>query len=157
MKKDYLWFTILGLLLFGYVLDQIAGPISFSSKNPYAFLSHSTLTTYPLSAVSIAAKAIGLTLIFTTAFSYLRSAHLLKAIIFFILGSLVQLYAIQQLATRSQVTPLPWTISLAYAGALLLIPAIIHLLQSLFEGAHQAIVKELKPIQHNLKKDSLTD
>lgn len=157
MKKDYLWFTIFGLLLFSYVLDQIAGPITFAAKNPYAFLSPPTLSTYPLSAVSIAAKAIGLMLIFVTGFSYLKGLHIFKAIIFFILGSLVQLYAIQQLATRGQVTPIQWTLGIAYAGALLLIPTLIQLLQGLFQGAHQAIVNELKPIQHNLKKAPPTD
>lgn len=152
MKKDYLWFTILGLLLFGYVLDQIAGPITFTAKNPYAFLAGPTLSTYPLSAVSIATKAVALMLIFTTAFSYLKGAHIFKAITFFILGSLVQLYAIQQLATRGRVTPIQWTLGIAYAGALLILPTIIQLLQGLFQGAHQAIVNELKPVQHPLPR-----
>jgi hypothetical protein len=157
MKKDYLWFTILGLLLFSYVLDQIAGPVTFSAKNPYAFLAAPTLSTYPLSAVSIAAKALGLMLVFVTAFSYLHRAHILKAITFFILGSLVQLYAIQQLATRGQVTPIQWTLGIAYAGALLLIPAALQLIQGLLQGAHQAIVKEIAPIKHDLKKTTTTN
>jgi hypothetical protein len=133
-------------------LDQIAGPVTFTAKNPYAFLAAPTLSTYPLTAVSIVTKALGLMLVFITAFSYIKHAHVLKAITFFILGSLVQLYAIQQLATRGQVTPIQWTLGIAYAGALLLIPAALQLIQGLFQGAHQAIVKELKPVQHDLKK-----
>lgn len=152
MKKDYLWFTIVGLFIFGYVLDQISGPISFPSKNPYAFLSSSFLSTYPLTAVSIAAKALGLMLALVTLASYLKHLHILKAILFFFIGSLAQLYAIQQLATKGKVTPIPWTIGIAYAGALLLLPAIFQLLHGLFSSAHQAITKEILPVKHNLKQ-----
>lgn len=156
MKKDYFWFTIVGLFIFGYVLDQISGPIAFANKNPYAFLSGPNLSTYPLTAVSIMAKAVGIMFALITLASYIKGAHLLKAIFFFFIGSLAQLYAIQQLATRGKITTIPWTIGIAYAGALLLLPAAFQLLQALLSSAHQAIKQEILPVKHDLPRPPTT-
>lgn len=152
MKKDYFWFTILGLLIFGYVLDRIAGPINLGIKNPYLFLTNTTLMTYPFTAVSIAAKAIALAGLFTMGMSYFSKAHFVKATILFFLAALGQLYTIQQLATHGKVTPIEWTLAIAFSGVLLLPIIIIHILQGVFSSARHAIVKEIQPIRHDLPR-----
>jgi hypothetical protein len=152
MKKDYLWFTIIGLLILGYVLDSIAGPITLNLRNPYQFMGNSFLSTYPLTAVSVAAKAISLIGVIVMAFSYIRISPFIKASVLFVIAAIGELYAIQQLATKSTVTPITWTLGIAYAGLLALLPLFVYILSGVFGSAHRALVKELKPIQYNLKK-----
>lgn len=154
MKKDYFWITVLGLIILSYVLDQISSPISVRLRNPYAFITQVNLSTYPLSAVSIAAKAIALATSLILAFSYLKISPFIKAIVLFFLASLGQLYAIQQLATNGKLTPITWTLGVAFAGVISIMPIIIYLIQGLFSSAQKAIVKELKPQQSDLKSYS---
>lgn len=152
MKKDYFWFTVIGLLIFGYVLDRISGPISLGIKNPYLFLKTTTLMTYPFTAVSIAAKAIALAGIALIGMSYFPKAYFVKATLLFFIAALGQLYTIQQLATNGKVTPIEWTLAIAYTGVILLPIILIHVLQGMFSSAHKAIVKEIQPIRHDLPR-----
>ncbi len=152
MKKDYFWITVVGLLILSYVLDQISGPIGLKLKNPYLFIQQTHLSMYPLSAVAIAAKSIAITLIFVLGFSYLKISPFIKAIVLFFFAALGQLYAIQQLATNGTVTSFTWTLGIAFAGLICLIPIAIYLIKGAFSSAHQALIKEIKPVQHNLKQ-----
>jgi hypothetical protein len=154
MKKDYVWFTIIGLLIFSYILDRISPPAGLQAtlRNPYQLLSADILGRFPLTAVSIAAKAISITGILTLGLSYIFKAPLIKASILFVLAGLAQLYAIQQLATHGTVTPIEWTLGIAYAGIVTLFPTIIFLLQGIFSSAKSAIVKEIKPVRHDLRQ-----
>ena len=151
MKKDYVWFTIIGLLIFSFVLDRISGPITLNVRNPYLFINSFTLSTYPLTAVSVVSKAIALAAVLIMSLSYLVRAPYLKASLLFVLGGLAQLYAIQQLATRGQVTPVEWTLGIAFAGVYLVPFIIIYILQGMFTAAHHAIIKEILPVKHDLK------
>jgi hypothetical protein len=159
MKKDYIWFTIIGLLIFSYILDRISPPIGLQAtlRNPYQLLTADILSRFPLTAVSIAAKAISITGILTLSLSYIFKASLIKASILFVLAGLAQLYAIQQLAIRGTVTPIEWTLGIAYAGIATLLPTIIFLLQGIFSSAKTAIVKEIKPVRHDLRQPPTPD
>jgi hypothetical protein len=159
MKKDYVWYTLLGLFIFGFVLNRISGTIDLGIKNPYQFLNPTTLMTYPFSAVGIAAYSLAIAGTLMVAFSYLSRAYYVKAAILFFLAALGQLYAIQQLATRSRVTPTEVTLAIAFAGVLFLPYVVLLILKGLFSSAHHAIVKEITPQQSNLKdyqKDTST-
>jgi exosortase/archaeosortase len=152
MKKEYLWYTLFGLFIFGFVLNKIAGPIQPGFRNPYQFLNPSALTTYPFSAVGIAAYAIAVAGSLMLAFSYLSKSYYFKAAILFVFAALAQLYAIQQLATRSTVTPTEWTLAIAFAGVLFLPFVVFLIFQGIFTSAHRAIVKEITPVRPNLKE-----
>lgn len=154
MKKDYVWFTIIGLLIFSYILDRISPPVGLEAtlRNPYQLLAADILARYPLSVVSIAAKAISITGILTLGLGYIFKAPLIKASILFVLAGLAQLYAIQQLATRGTVTPIEWTLGISYTGLVTLLPIVIYFLQGIFSSAKTAIVKEIKPVRHDLRQ-----
>jgi hypothetical protein len=151
MKKDYIWFTIIGLLVFSFVLDRISGPIALNVRNPYLFINSFTLGTYPLTAVSVAAKAVALAAVLIMCLSYIVKVPYVKASLLFVLGGLAQLYAIQQLATRGQVTPTEWTLGIAFAGICLVPFVFIYILEGIFTAAHHAIIKEIMPVKHDLK------
>lgn len=153
MKKDYFWFTIIGLLILSYVLDSIAGPLALNLKNPFQFLSGPLLSTYPLTAVSVAAKAVSLLGIIVLTFSYIRISPFVKATVLFVVAAIGELYAIQQLATKSHVTPITWTLGIAYAGLIALLPLFYYILSGTIGSAHRALVKELKPVRYDLKKN----
>ena len=152
MKKDYFWFTIIGLLIFSFVLDRISGPITLNVRNPYLFLNSTVLSTFPLTAVSVAAKAIALAAAIILSLSYLIKLSYIKASLLFVLGGLAQLYAIQQLATSGQVTPIEWTLGIAFAGVLFLPFMVFYILEGIFTAAHHAIIKEILPVKHELPR-----
>jgi len=141
MKKEYFSLVIIGIFLAAYVLNYLAGPVVISLKNPWQFLTTVSLSKYPFTAVEISLKTIALFLSLILALSLIEKNYFLKAIITLILGALGILYAIQQIATSSRVTPIQWTLSFAYAG-LTLIPAIgYYLMRGVIESVYGKLTK----------------
>lgn len=128
MEKKYLIFTVAGLVIFGYVLDYVSGPIYLTLENPFAFLQKESISMYPLTAVSIAAKTLAIVIVVPLTLSFINKKYVIKSITLFVLAALCELYAIQQLATGQMTTPIQWTLAIAYAGIGLLIPSIFYLL-----------------------------
>lgn len=142
MIKEYLLITIVGLFLASYVLNYFAGPVVISVKNPLQFLTTASLSKYPFTAVEIGLRTIALFLSLILALSLMEKNYFLKAIIALVLGALGILYAIQQIATFSRVTPIQWTLSFAYTG-LILLPAIgYYLIRGLIEGVFLGLTKD---------------
>lgn len=140
MKKEYILFFATGLFIFGYVLDSISGPIVLAIKNPFLFyLNSEILSVYPLTAVSIGVKILTIIVTTTLLLSLINKQYVLKSIISFILAATLVLYAIQQFATGSIITPVQWTISFAFAGVGLLVPTIFYLLIGLFKRTKKAL------------------
>lgn len=141
MKKEYLLITAIGLFLASSVLNYFAGPVVISVKNPLQFLAPVVLSKYPFTAVEISLKTMALFLSLILALSLMEKNYFLKAIISFVLGALGILYAIQQIATHSRVTPIQWTLSFAYIG-FTLIPAIgYYLIRGIIEGTYTKLTK----------------
>lgn len=128
MEKKYFIFTAIGLVIFGYVLDYISGPIYLVLTNPFSFLEQASISMYPLTAVSIAAKTLAIIISVPLALSYMSRKYILKCISIFVLAALCELYAIQQIATGQMTTPIQWTLAIAYAGVGLLIPSLFYLI-----------------------------
>jgi len=141
MKKEYGIATIAGLVIFGYILDTISGPIILTLTNPYAFLATETLSIYPLTTVSIAAKTLAIIIAAPLLLSFIEKKYIFKSVILFVFAALLELYAIQQLATGLLITPIQWTLSFAYAGIGLLIPSFCYLLLGLFSGGKKTLDK----------------
>ena len=144
MKKEYLLITVAGLFLASYVLNYFAGPVVISVKNPLQFLTTASLSKYPFTAVEIGLRTLALFLSLILVFSLMEKNYFLKAIISLIVGTLEILYAIQQIATLSRLTPIQWTLSFAYAG-LTLLPAIVYyLIRGVIEGVFIRLTKDKK-------------
>lgn len=141
MKKEYLFLVVVGFFLASYVLNFLAGPVIISLKSPFQFLLAANLAKYPFTAVEIALKTIALALSLILILSLMEKNYLLKAVIVLIAGAMGILYAIQQIATSTRVTPIQWTLAFAYAGFLLSPAIIYYLIRGVVEGAYEGLTK----------------
>lgn len=130
MKKEYLFILAAALIILAYGIDSISGKILLDVKNPYQFLNSPLISRYPLTTLGIFSRTIGLFLSVWLILSFISNYHFQKAIFLFIVFVLSNLYAIQQLATGMKITTVQWTISIAYASSLLLIPLVYYLIKS---------------------------
>jgi hypothetical protein len=153
MKKENFLVVVAALYILAYVLDHLAGPVSIIVKNPFAFLSSVYLTKFPFTAVAIGSRPLALTFSLILLFSFVNGAYFIKALVFFFLGTLAELYAVQQIATGMRMTPIQWTLSFAYSGLILIIPIIYYLLRGMVGSLHSTIVNQEEPINNDDSKD----
>lgn len=143
MKKEYLFIFSLVLIFLAQGIDSISGRLAFSVKNPYQFLSSPLTSQYPLTTLGIFCRSIGLFIAIWLLFSLISGLNFQKAIALFIIFVLSNLFSIQQLATGVKVTTVQWTISIAYASSLLLIPLVFYLIKS----ATTTVARKITPKQ----------
>ena len=142
MKKEYTAVIAISLFLFGYVLEALSGNVTLPAlSSPSSFLNPTILNRYPFTATAIAVRTAAIVISVLLVLSFVAIKKHLKAVIIFVLAALLELYAIQQLATGMKVTPVEWTLSFAYS-AILLAPAVVFfLIAGMFEAAHKALTK----------------
>lgn len=133
MKQEFWLATIIGLVVFAYVLDLIVNPLTVVLPTPYHFFTSGALTNYPFTTVSIIIKAIAIFITPLLALSFSGISKLIKGIIVFIAAGLLQLYALQDVATETHTVPLEWSLSFTLAGVALLIPSVIFLIWGLLQ------------------------
>ena len=123
MKKEFLLLIALAFFVLGYVLDYLAGPVSIALKeaNPFIFLSRDYLNNYPLTALAVIIRAVGLFISLILLFATVEKHYAAKSLTTLIIGVIAELYAIQQIATGMRTTSLQWTLSIAYAGVSLIV------------------------------------
>lgn len=117
----------MGLLLFAQALDYFSGFVRLNILNPIQFLNPEILKHYPMTAVSIFSRAFGLMLFVSLILSLISKKYFQKVIISLILSFVAEIYAFQQLATGAKITTTIWTLSISYAGALMILPIIVFL------------------------------
>lgn len=139
MKHEYILIIIAGLLIFAYVLDAVVNPLKLRLATPYHFFDPDILSKYTFTTTSIIIKSIALIMTPLWFLSFLHLSKLTKGAILFVLAALIQLYALQDVASNSKVIPLEWSISLALTGAILLIPSILYIIIGLTQKATKAI------------------
>ena len=139
MKKEITLVVATGFFITAYVLDFIAGPTSFNVKNPIVFLSTPYLSKVPLTAVAIGIRATAIFLTTILALAFIEGKYFTKAFTLFIVGGIAELYAIQQMATGNKVTTIQWTLSLAYAGMLLIASIAFYILKGIVIGLKQGL------------------
>ena len=69
--------------------------------------------------------------------SFIKDHFMGKFAVLLVLASLMQLYAIQEVATNAQIIPLEWSLSLSIAGVCLLLPALIYFIRGIFFSLSQ--------------------
>lgn len=142
MKKEYTAVIAISLFLFAYVLEALAGQVAFPAfTSPFAFLNPAVLNKYPFTATAIAIRTAAIIISVVLVLSFVEIKKYLKAVIIFVLGVLLELYAIQQLATGMKVTPLEWTLSFAYSAVLFAPIVAFFLIAGALEAAHKALTK----------------
>lgn len=142
MKQEYWLSTIVGLIIFAVVLDLIVNPLTIALPTPYHFLVPQAFMIYPLTSFSIALKAAAIILVPLLLLSFAGWSKLIKGIIIFVVSGVLQLYALQDVATGAHSIPLEWAISFTLAGILLLIPALIYFLVGVVHKTNVIMVGE---------------
>lgn len=135
MKQEYWLALIIGLIVFAYVLDFVVNPLNVSLVTPYHYFISESLSLYPFTTTSIVIKAIALFIAPLLLLSFAGFSKLIKGIIIFIVAGLLQLYALQDVATGSRTIPLEWSLAFTLAGMALIIPSIIYVLWGMIQKA----------------------
>ena len=139
MKKEYVLAAIVGLFLLSYVLDATVNPLNLNLATPYDYLTPENLSKYPFTTASIVIKALGIFLIPVLLLSLADRKFAAKGLAVLILIPLMQLYALQDIATGAQVVPLEWSLSLSLAGIALAIPMVIYFILEALSKVHTSL------------------
>jgi hypothetical protein len=145
MKREYVLAAIVGMFLLAYLLDAVVDPLRIHLATPYQYLNAEYFSTYPFTTASIFIRAAAIFLTPLLILSLFSKAYAPKGFTILLLAVLIQLYALQQIATSAQVIPTEWAISLAIAGAALFVPAVYYLGFAGVASAHQKMVNSVKP------------
>lgn len=129
MKKEYLFIFAVSLLILAYVIDSISGPVKMTLKNPYQFLDQIIISHFPLTAVGILARSLGIFVGIVLILSLINKMFFFKATSIFFIAIIFNLFAIQQIATNTRTISIQWILSLAYSGLALLLPALVYLIK----------------------------
>lgn len=159
LPKEYSLLGIIGLFLLAYILDYIVDPLSLDLVSPYHFFQPHIMSQFPFSTVSVFIKAAALFFSPLWLMAFFKDKGYAKPILLLVLSGLVQLYAIQDLATRAQVIPLEWALSLTAAGAALLIPTIFLFFRAMIVSAHRNLsdAKKEESFRQQLKEKTLAE
>jgi hypothetical protein len=139
MKKEYVFIGLIGLYILTYVLDAVVDPFQLQRATPYHYLAFDVFLKFPFTFTSIFLKALLLFLSPLWIFSFVDKNYGAKAMVLLVISALLQLYAIQQVATAGIILPLEWTLALAYGGALLLVPTLGYAVMGIFASMQTAV------------------
>jgi hypothetical protein len=133
MKKEVLLVIIIGLFLLSYFLDTLVNPLDLNLATPFHFLLNpEILSTYAFTTASIFIRALAFFLSPLLLMSFWDNNYAAKGGILLVLIALMQLYALQDIATGAQVVPTEWSLSISLAGMALFIPLLWFFLVGLF-------------------------
>lgn len=135
IPKEYVLVIIIGLFILAYVLEAIVDPLVVQLATPYAFLTPTYFSKFPFTAATVIIRGLAIFLTPLFLISFIPGAHFAKAGITLVISALAQLYALQEVASGTTLVPLEWSISLAAAGAALLLPTVLFVLGGMIHGA----------------------
>lgn len=148
LKKELILLVAVGLLGLSYLLEFVAGPVSITLTSPLGFIESSFLGRYPLTAVAVITRALSVVLGVVLSLSLAKDHFFEKAIGVLVIAILLELYAIQQLATSGTVTTVEWTLALAIAAIGLILSVVYYVIRGfVFIVVGDAGVKAQKPRQ----------
>jgi hypothetical protein len=145
MKREHVLVIIIGLLVLSYVLDAVVNPLAVNLATPYAYFNADTLFEYAFTTTSILMKGIALFAAPILALRSLGVKPMATGLSLFVLSVLLQLYAVQDIASGAYVVPLEWSIGFTLAGLFLLPAAILFIIAGLFKGVLNNIAGHYEP------------
>lgn len=122
MPKEYVLVLIIGLFLLAYLLEAVVDPLAVPLATPYQFLQNGYATKFPFTTAVIFVRSLAVMITPLWLLSFIDRAFQFKAISLLVVATLVQLYAVQAVATPTVGIPLEWAISFAFGGAVLFLP-----------------------------------
>lgn len=145
MKKEYILVAVIGMVILSLALDNLGGTLRPTVQNPFEYLNKETLTTYPLTSASIILKTLAIFLGTLFIFSLIEKKYTAKGLFLFLIAAVLELYSIQQFATQTFLAPMEWSMSFAWSGAVLLLPAAIFIILGFTQKVHQKISQSVDP------------
>lgn len=145
MKKEHWVVFAAGLFILSYVLDLAVEPLSktlalkMNLLTPYRYFAPNIMTQYPFTTASIFVKGLGIMIIVTLFLSFMEKQYIVKSLITLVLLGLMQLYSLQDLASRSHVISYEWDLGLTLGGLFLIIPLIYYLFRGLLSGVYSSV------------------
>lgn len=135
MKQEYWLATIVGLIVFAYILDALISPFTLDLPTPYHYFALENFMLFPFTYTSIVVKAIAVYISIPLLLSFSGAKKTLKGIIMFAVAGLLQLYALQAVASNTYVVPLEWALALSLAGIALMLTSFLYILIGFFQGS----------------------
>lgn len=145
MKKEYTLIFVIGLFILAYVLDAAVNPLNVQLATPYQYFNSQYITKYPFTTASIFIKALGLFIAPVWILSFIEKKFPLKGGILLVIAALMQLYALQDVVTGSQVVPIEWSLSISLAGVALILPMLGFMIRGVFASVHESLVETEEP------------
>lgn len=122
MPKEYVLILIIGLFLLAYLLEAVVDPLALPLSTPYEFLKADYISKVPFTTALIAVRSLAIFITPLWLFSFISQAFQFKAVALLIIGTLLQLYSVQAVASPTVGIPLEWAISFALGGLALFLP-----------------------------------
>ncbi len=119
------------MVILAYVLDAVVNPLALRLPTPYHYFTPTIISQYPFTTVSIVLKALAVVILPLITFSSLGLKKMAQAATLLVISALLQLYALQDVATRAFVVPLEWSLAFTLAGVILLLPTLLYFLTGL--------------------------
>lgn len=143
MEKEHWVVFAAGLFILSYVLDAVVEPLRTALQapltSPYQYFNPEVMGLYPFTTASIFIKALGLLIIVVLFLSFMEGKNLVKAVITLVLLALMELYAVQDVVSNSQMVTLEWDLGIALGGIFLVLPIIYYLIKGLFRGLYSSV------------------
>src|SRR4030043_1400691 len=142
MVKEISLIVTIALFIIAYAIDFFSGKVTLVARNPIVFLSSDTISRYPFTVLAIGIRTLGIFLSLILALTLMEKKYFSKAGISLFLAVVAEAYAIQQMATGVRTTPLQWTLSIAYTGALLIPMILIFIFLGIMSSIHRVLTKK---------------
>lgn len=101
MPKEYVLVLIVGLFLLAYLLEAVVDPLAIPLATPYEFLRADYITKVPFTTALIIVRSLAIFITPLWLLSFIDRAWQFKAIALLVIGVLLQLYAVQSVASTS--------------------------------------------------------
>lgn len=126
---------IIGMFLLSYLLDALVPPLNLKLATPFHYLLNpDILSKYAFTTASISIRALAIFLTPLLVMSFWNNNSTAKGAILLVAVPLMELYALQDIATRAQVVPLEWSLSISLGGLALLLPMVLYFIRGAFSG-----------------------
>jgi hypothetical protein len=140
------------LFVFAYLLDLAVEPLVLKLASPYQYFQPQILQQYPFSTVSIFIKAFAVLFspLWLLSFFDIANNSFFKPSALLVLSALLQLYAIQEVASQTGLVSMEWALSFTLAGLFLILPTILFFIRSLVVSLHRNLTSA--SMQEAIKK-----
>lgn len=147
IPKEQIFIFTVGLFLLSYLLEAVVEPLKIRLVTPYAYLSPLYFAKYPFTTAAVLIRGLSLFMAPLLIMSFFPKGYFTKVGILLVASALLQLYALQEVSSGTTLITLEWSLSITFAGACLVFPAILFALKGIFHSAKEKFSPEQIPLE----------